>query len=411
MNIIIEEVVSEFPVLITEEVFQITISDAVSYFDIIEVADTSFVGKDEYVPVVDEAAGKIVLKPQSGGGGLTLGETSTTAYRGDRGKTAYDHSQDVTTNPHNVTKSQVGLGSVDNTSDANKPISNDTQSALNNKVDKVTGKGLSTEDYTTTEKSKLASITEIFTTALKTTYDDASAWVTDVGLQLKTDFDALIATGSRLITTTEITKLSNTSGSNSGDNATNTTSNAYADAKVASELASFKTANFLDFTSSGQTQLDGKADVIFSDGVIATGIAVTTEQKLKSYLIPANRIADGSNLLLNIRFHKTFGGGAIHTLRVYVNTSDTLVGATLIGFFSANVAAPQEFGFQRTITIKGSNLSVMNTSGNSTNDLDISNTNLSTIPFNQAINQFLIISVQSAAGHILQITMANLIKN
>ena len=27
------------------------------------------------------------------GGGLTLGETSLTAYRGDRGKTAYDHSQ------------------------------------------------------------------------------------------------------------------------------------------------------------------------------------------------------------------------------------------------------------------------------------------------------------------------------
>lgn len=28
-----------------------------------------------------------------GGGGLELGETSATAYRGDRGKTAYDHSQ------------------------------------------------------------------------------------------------------------------------------------------------------------------------------------------------------------------------------------------------------------------------------------------------------------------------------
>ena len=28
-----------------------------------------------------------------GGGGLALGETSLTAYRGDRGKTAYDHSQ------------------------------------------------------------------------------------------------------------------------------------------------------------------------------------------------------------------------------------------------------------------------------------------------------------------------------
>lgn len=38
-------------------------------------------------------------------------------------------------NPHSVTKSQVGLGNVDNTSDANKPISNATQAALNNKSD------------------------------------------------------------------------------------------------------------------------------------------------------------------------------------------------------------------------------------------------------------------------------------
>ena len=38
-----------------------------------------------------------------------------------------------TTNPHAVTKTQVGLGNSDNTSDANKPISNATQTALNTK--------------------------------------------------------------------------------------------------------------------------------------------------------------------------------------------------------------------------------------------------------------------------------------
>jgi len=43
-----------------------------------------------------------------GGGGVELGETSTTAYRGDRGKTAYDHSQVTTGNPHGTTASDVG---------------------------------------------------------------------------------------------------------------------------------------------------------------------------------------------------------------------------------------------------------------------------------------------------------------
>jgi hypothetical protein len=34
---------------------------------------------------------------------LALGETSATAYRGDRGKTAYDHSQLTAANPHGTT--------------------------------------------------------------------------------------------------------------------------------------------------------------------------------------------------------------------------------------------------------------------------------------------------------------------
>lgn len=37
-------------------------------------------------------------------------------------------------NPHSVTAAQVGLGNVDNTSDANKPISTATQTALNGKA-------------------------------------------------------------------------------------------------------------------------------------------------------------------------------------------------------------------------------------------------------------------------------------
>ena len=47
---------------------------------------------------------------------LALGETSGTAYRGDYGKIAYTHSQLTSGNPHNVTKSDVGLGNVDNKS-------------------------------------------------------------------------------------------------------------------------------------------------------------------------------------------------------------------------------------------------------------------------------------------------------
>lgn len=44
---------------------------------------------------------------------------------------------DNTDNPHKVTKAQVGLGNVDNTSDLNKPVSTATQKALNDKADTI----------------------------------------------------------------------------------------------------------------------------------------------------------------------------------------------------------------------------------------------------------------------------------
>ena len=58
---------------------------------------------------------------------LALGETSGTAYRGDYGAIAYAHSQKRSGNPHGVTKSDIGLGNVENKSseDIRKDITKD----------------------------------------------------------------------------------------------------------------------------------------------------------------------------------------------------------------------------------------------------------------------------------------------
>ncbi len=46
---------------------------------------------------------------------ITLGETGSTAYRGDRGKVAYEHTLSSNgSNPHGTTKADVGLGLVEN---------------------------------------------------------------------------------------------------------------------------------------------------------------------------------------------------------------------------------------------------------------------------------------------------------
>lgn len=84
----------------------------------------SNVTNDAQIPLTQKGAVNGVAGLDSGGkvpseqlpDALSLGETSTSAYRGDRGKAAYDHSQIITGNPHGTSKLDVGLGNVTNES-------------------------------------------------------------------------------------------------------------------------------------------------------------------------------------------------------------------------------------------------------------------------------------------------------
>lgn len=68
-------------------------------------------------------------------------------------------------NPHKVTKNQVGLGNVDNTSDANKPISTATQTALNGKFSATDGNAL---------KQRVDNIPELIATDITVDSDNDS---------------------------------------------------------------------------------------------------------------------------------------------------------------------------------------------------------------------------------------------
>lgn len=63
-------------------------------------------------------------------------------------------------------KTLLSLNNVSNTSDANKPVSGATQTALDLKVDKIGGKGLSTNDFTTAQQTIVDSLTAVGNTAL-----------------------------------------------------------------------------------------------------------------------------------------------------------------------------------------------------------------------------------------------------
>ena len=81
-----------------------------------------------------------------------------------------------------ISKANVGLGNVDNTADLDKPLSSAAIAALAGKVDKVSGKGLSTEDYTTAEKTKLAGLDNYDDTAIVSALSDKVDKVSGKGL-------------------------------------------------------------------------------------------------------------------------------------------------------------------------------------------------------------------------------------
>ena len=166
-------------------------------------------GQSEATPVTNKtyrwSGSTLVEISQS----LALGETETTAYRGDRGKTAYDHSQsaharvDATkveasstngnivvdeseltvythptgasaTNPHNTTKADVGLGNVEN-KDVATIISEITKADITGKLGAATA---SNDGYMTKEyAAKLDNCAEIAVSGTAPTFTtDGGIW-------------------------------------------------------------------------------------------------------------------------------------------------------------------------------------------------------------------------------------------
>jgi hypothetical protein len=104
-----------------------------------------------------------------------------------------NHSElnlDDGSNPHGTTKTDVGLGNVDNTSDLNKPVSNATQTALNGKSNIIhmhtkADVGLSNVDNTSDNNKPVSIATQI---ALNTKQDSLFNFYTKEGFLFLEDF-------------------------------------------------------------------------------------------------------------------------------------------------------------------------------------------------------------------------------
>jgi hypothetical protein len=176
------------------------------------------------------------------------------------------------------------LDQVNNTADASKPISTATQGALDTKVDKVAGKALSTNDYSTAEKNKLAAIT-----GTNTGDQDLSSYATTAQLATKAntaDVTTSLATKANTadVTTSLATK------ANTADVTTSLATKANT-ADVTTSLAS--KANASDVTTSLATKVDKVTGKELSTN------DYTTAEKTKLAAITGTNTGDQVNITGN----------------------------------------------------------------------------------------------------------------
>lgn len=120
-----------------------------------------------------------------------------------------NNADELSTAQQNIEDLQAGQGTVssDITSLKNRVTTLEGDNTKNkqdiaNKVDKVEGKGLSTEDYTTAEKEKLAGLNNYDDTEIKKDIQDLESDVSDIKSEQETQNDLLERTQSALINIT-----------------------------------------------------------------------------------------------------------------------------------------------------------------------------------------------------------------
>ena len=149
-------------------------------------------------------------------------------------------------------------------------------------------------------------------------------------------------------------------------------------------------------TSAIQTQLANKLNLIAqstTDGTLVSATAVNTLSQ--SVLIPANTFTVGSIFQLFAVYRFT-GTTAVKVVRLYVNTSATLVGATLVGTNGATIIASSLYAIWGKIFVVKSavNTEVGGTAGNTGLTIEGVATAVSSVNIDWTVNQYLIMALQ-----------------
>ena len=167
-----------------------------------------------------------------------------------------------------------------------------------------------------------------------------------------------------------------------------------------------------------QTALNGKQDTLVSgtniktvngNSLVGSGDVTTNPRTLTSIngsnltgtanqisasvLIPANTLVTNNTIYIKNLLTKT-AGSTTSTGRIYINTSNSLSGATLLATAASMNAATYHQRFDRNLFFDGTNLNVFIPTTASSSDFTVGGITL--VPFNPATAYYLIFAVQNS---------------
>ena len=153
-----------------------------------------------------------------------------------------------------------------------------------------------------------------------------------------------------------------------------------------------KTVNGNSLLGSGDIAIQTNPRTIAS--VNGNAITGTSIQISASVLIPAGTLVTNNSIYVRNLLTKT-AGSTTSSARMYLNTSNTITGATLLASAQNMTGANYFQRFERNFFFDGTNLNCFNTTTQVAHDLAISSMFL--IPFNPSVNYYLIFTVQNSS--------------
>lgn len=312
---------------------------------------------------------------------ITAGTTSQ-YYRGDKTFQTLD-------------KNTIGLGNVNNTSDANKPVSTAQQTALNAKQDSLGYTAENTANKTDLMSGNTTSSTKYL--SAKGVYD----WVISLGYITSSALTGYLTSATAAATYQVILTASNFGTFLT--KLTGKTTPVDADEIVISDSAASNVAkkvtltNFLAYLKAYFDPL--YTNIIYSSAVDSTPTSGTSNTLCTGVLISANKYSNGKRLRALVRVRKNNTVGTV-TLRVYVNSTNDLSGATLLGTY-VSAAAHQlictvfNYPFKSSTTVERFNATFTALTDEQAGGISLAPV---TFTFDSTANRYLIFALQNSSA-------------